>query len=88
MQKMGYQSCNADPDLWMMAEYRPENKLEYYSYILYYVDDILRIHHDPDNVLNKEVNRYVPLKHGSVGSPDMYLGTKFKSMQMESGLDL
>ena len=28
-----YQSCDADPDLWMKPEYRPEEKLEYYLYI-------------------------------------------------------
>ena len=42
----------------------PEDKLEYYSYILCYVDDILCIHNDQDNVLNK-LNGYVPLKPGS-----------------------
>ena len=75
MWELGYCSCNADSDLWRKAQYRPEDKLEYYSYILYYVDDTLCIHHDPDDVLNK-LNGYVPLKPGSVRSPDMYLGMK------------
>ena len=30
MGKLGYQSCDADPNLWMKAEYRPEDKLELY----------------------------------------------------------
>ena len=71
MQKSGYCSCDADPDLWIKSEHRPEDNLEYYSYILCYVDDILCIHHDPDDVLNK-LNEYVSLKPGSFGSPDMY----------------
>ena len=58
---LGYWSCDADPDLWRKAEYKPEDKLEYYSYILCYVNDILCIHHDPDDVLNK-LNGYMPLK--------------------------
>ena len=49
------------------------------------MDDILRIHHDTDDVLNK-LNRCVPLKHGSVGSPDMYLGTKLKCMQLHNDI--
>ena len=61
-------SCDADPNLWMKAEYRPEDKLEYYSYILCYVDDILCIHHDPDDVLNK-LNGYMPLQPSSVRNP-------------------
>ena len=79
MQESGYQPCDADHDLWMEAEYRPGVKLECYSYILCYVDDILCIHHDPDDVLNK-LNKYVPLKPSSVRSPDMYLVTKLKCM--------
>ena len=49
MQELGHQSCVADLDLWIKAEYRPEDKFEYYTY----VDDILCIHLDPDDVLNK-----------------------------------
>ena len=37
----------------MKIDHRPEDKLEYFSYILCYVDDILCIYHDPDNVLNQ-----------------------------------
>ena len=46
------ESCDEDHDLWIKPEYRPEEKLEYYSYIFCFVDDILCIHHDPDIVLN------------------------------------
>ena len=58
-----YKSYDADSDLWMMPEFRLECKLQYYSYNLNYVDDILCIHHDPDDVLNK-LNKYVSLKPG------------------------
>ena len=85
MQKLQYQSYDAELDLWMKAQYRPDDKLQYYSYILCYVDDILCIHHSPDDVLN-ELNDNVPLKPGSVGSPNMYLGTKLKCMQLHNGI--
>ena len=70
-------SCDADPDLWIKPEFRPEDKLNYYSYIFCYVDNILCIHYDSDNVLNK-LNGYMPLKPTSVRSPNMFLGTKPK----------
>ena len=54
----------------MKAEYRQEDKVEYYSYILCDVDDMLCIYHDPDNVFNK-LNRYVPLNPSSVGNADL-----------------
>ena len=82
---LGYQSCDADPDLWIKAEYRLEDKLDYYSYILSSLDDILCIHHDPDEVL-KKLNRYEQLEQGSVGNPDMYLGTKLKYMQLHNNI--
>ena len=40
---------DANPNLWIKPETRPEDKLEYYSYTLYYMDDILCIHHNPDD---------------------------------------
>ena len=64
MQELGYELCKADPLLWMKPETRPEDKFEYYSYILCYVDDILCIHHDPDDVSNK-LNHCVQLKQGT-----------------------
>ena len=79
-----YNTCDAEPDLWMKPDKRPEYTLEYYSYVLFYVIDILCIHHNPDDVLNN-LNRYVPLKRGSVGSPDMYLGIKHKCIQVYNG---
>ena len=51
MQELGYKSHD-DDNLWMKPEFRPEDKLEYYSYILCYADGILCIHHEPDNILN------------------------------------
>ena len=69
----------------MKADYSPEDKIQHYSYILCYVDDILCIHHDLDDVLNK-LNRYVLLKPGSVSSFDMYLVTKLKCMQLHNGI--
>ena len=75
MQKSGCHSCDADPDLWMMAECRLEDKLEYYSYILCYVDHVL-----------SKLNRYMPFKQDLIRSPDMYLDTKLDSMQLHNGI--
>jgi hypothetical protein len=77
MRQMGYTSCKADPNLWYKAETRPDDNLRYYAYILYYVDDILCIHHDPMYVLNS-INGYMPLKPYSVGDPDIYLDAKLE----------
>ena len=41
MESFGYQSCKADPGLWLKPENRPEDGAKYYSYLLCYVNDIL-----------------------------------------------
>jgi hypothetical protein len=85
MRQMGYTSCKADPDLWYKAETRPDTGRRYYAYILCYVDDILCIHHDPMTVLNR-INDYMPLKPGSVGDPDIYLGAKLRQVQLDNNV--
>ena len=51
MKGLGYTPCLADPELWYKATVRPDDGFEYYSYILFYVDDILLIHHDSLSIL-------------------------------------
>ena len=64
---------------------RPSDGSEYYAYILLYVDDILCIHHNSDNVLTK-VDNYFKLKPDSIGEPDMYLGSKVRPKKLEKGV--
>ena len=42
---------HADPDLWMRPEICPEDKVQYYTLMLCYVDDILCIHQIANSVL-------------------------------------
>ena len=46
MEHLGYESCKADPDVWMRSETRTDG-LYYYEYILLYVDDCLCISEHP-----------------------------------------
>ena len=70
MESMRYESCKADPQLWLKQEIRPEDGVQYYSYLLCYVADIHCIHHNADAVL-KLLHKSFPLKPG-FGNPDMY----------------
>jgi hypothetical protein len=84
MYNLGYKSCLADPDLWYKPEAKPDGT-EYYSYILCYVDDILVIHHDTMPILT-DLDKHFKLKPGSVGDPDIYLGTKLKQTKLPNGV--
>ena len=49
MQELKYKLCDADPNMWMKPEFMPEDNLEYYSYVLYYMGYIHCIHHNQDD---------------------------------------
>jgi hypothetical protein len=71
-----YESCKADPDLWMMPRTR-EDGFEYYSYVLIYVDDILAISHMALSDIHK-IDYYFKMKRETIGDPDIYLGSKLR----------
>ena len=85
MRTLGYESCKADPDLWYKAMVRPSDGFEYYAYMLIYTDDCLSIHHDAIGAL-KELDKYFKMKPGSIGAPDVYLGTKLRETVLPNGV--
>jgi len=85
MRQLGYQPCLADPDLWMKPVVRPDDGFKYFAYILLYVDDCLCIHHDAVTAL-QELDKFFQMKHGSIGDPDIYLGTKLRKVVLDNGV--
>ena len=81
MAALGYTPCLDDPDLWLKAQHR--DGIDYYSYILCYVDDIMVIHHDARPILDR-IDKFMKLNEISVGDPDIYLGAKLKKVQMDN----
>jgi hypothetical protein len=81
---LGYQPCQADPDLWYKSAVRPSDGFEYYSYLVVYTDDILALNHDSLAVL-REIDKYFKMKKGSMGDPDIYLGTKLRKVKLQNG---
>jgi len=77
----GYESCKADPDVWMKAEVKLSGEKpsgeKYWAYVLCYIDYLLVISHDPKVVIDYLLEKYT-LKGGSVKAPDMYLGNKVR----------
>jgi Reverse transcriptase (RNA-dependent DNA polymerase) len=76
----GFKSCQADPDMWMRPQTKP-NGDRYYEYVLCYVDDLLVLSHDPQSIMNVLSKKYT-LKEGSVKEPDMYLGAEIRKWQI------
>ena len=72
LEKLGFKSSFADPDVW----YKPSVKAtgeEYYTYILVYVDDLLCIDKNPKKYMDM-IEQDFKIKEGSVGPPRVYLG--------------
>ena len=84
MESLDYQSCNADLDLWLKSEIRPEDGVKFYSFLLCYIDDILCIHHNKDSML-KWLHKSFLLKLG-FGKQDINLGAKFHETRLHYGV--
>ena len=85
MRTLGYLPCKADADLWYKPMVRPDDGFSYYAYVLLFVDDCLAISHDARTTL-EEMDRYFPMKPGSIGEPDIYLGAKLKQVMLDNGV--
>jgi len=49
------------------------------------VDDYLAIHHDAEGAL-WQIDKFFPMKAGSIGDPDIYLGSKLHQVIMDNGV--
>ena len=85
MHHLVFLTCPADLDLWMEPTVKPENGFNYYAYVLIYVDDVMVIHLDANNVLRR-INKYFNIKPSSIGDPDIYLGAKLNKTRIENGV--
>jgi hypothetical protein len=86
MRHLQYEPCKADLDLWMKPMTRPEDDFQYYAYVLIYVDDILAIGHDVMAQPNK-IDQYFKMKKGSIGDPDIYLGSRLRRVVLPNGVE-
>jgi hypothetical protein len=75
LRTLGFVSCLADPDVWYRAAKKPCG-MEYYEYILVYVDDVLALSHEPE-IIMKSLEKYYRLKDG-FAKPTQYLGAAVK----------
>ena len=84
MEHLGYEYCTADPDVWMRSATRADD-LDYYEYILPYVDNCLCISDNPKPAL-LQVEKYSPIKPASLGPSKTYLGGTVSKIQLPNGV--
>lgn len=83
MSFLGFTSCKADSNVWMRKAITEEG-VEYWEYILLYVDDCLCISHKGEDVLRNDICKHFILKKSSIGPPDIYLGRKIRKSTIET----
>ena len=74
--RMGFKSSIADPDLWMRPAVRPDGE-EYYEYLICYVDDVLGISLEAKELL-QEIQKDFKFKKDKIEPPDIYLGARLE----------
>ena len=84
MRHLEFESCPADPDVWM----RPAKKADgstYYEYILLYTDDAVVISENAEQILRTKLDKYFELKPSSIGPPSIYLGARVRKVELDNG---
>ena len=84
MRHLGFESCPADPDVWMRPAVKATGQ-EYYEFILLYTDDTLCVSESPEEVLRTGIGKYFQLKEASIGPPKIYLGGKVRKIVNAAG---
>ena len=84
MTHLGFELCEADPDVWIRESTKTDGS-RYYEYTLLYVDDLLVVSEKAERVIRSEIGKYFELKEASIGLPDIYLGGKVSKVELNNG---
>ena len=76
LDRMGFTSTEADPDVWIRPASKPDGE-EYYEYVMCYVDDVLGISADAVSLL-QEIQKDFKFKKNKIEPPEFYLGAKIE----------
>ena len=85
MHFLGFESCPADPDVWMRPSIKSDGT-KVWDYVLIYTDDTLVVSENAESILRNEMGKYFELKQESIGPPKLYLGGHLRKVQLENGV--
>ncbi len=85
MEHLTFQSCRADPGVWMLQAAKTDGSY-HRKYVLLFCDDTLAISERGEHVIRNEIGRYFESKEESIGPPDIYPGGKLRKVQLENGI--
>ena len=85
MNHLQFQSCKADPDVWMRKAVKGDGS-DYWEYVLLYTDDALVVSEHGEQVLHQEIGKYFKLKEELIGPPQLYLGGQMRKVELTTGV--
>ena len=57
----------------------------YYQYTLLYVEDVLVVADEAEQIIRDEISKYFSVKEGSIGIPKVYLGGNIFEVILNNG---
>ena len=84
MRHLHFDSCPADPDVWMRPAMNADGS-SYYEYILLYTDDAVVVSENAEEILRNKLGKYFELKPSSIGPPSLYLGSRVRKVSLDNG---
>ena len=84
LDEMGLKSSKGDFDIWMRPAIKG-NGIEYYEYVMLYVDDVMASSHNALDLM-KELGRGIKYKNDLIEPPSNYLGAQLKKKTLPNGM--
>ena len=73
MRHLDFQSCLANPDVWMQPE-KKSNGDECCEHCSLHADNVLLIGENAEKTLREGIGKHFELKEESIGKPNLHLG--------------
>ena len=84
MDKMGFESCKANPDIWFRSDMKDKGT-DYYQYVLLYTDDIMAIMQKPEDFIRHDLGKRFVVKPKSIKPQTQYLRNKVSYVTFDNG---
>lgn len=81
IEELGFFSSEADPDVWMRLNTKPDGE-KYYEYLLCYVDDVLCLSVNATEVMHTLQRRF-KIKKDLIELPEYYLGARVRKQEID-----
>lgn len=81
IEELGFFSSEADPDVWLRLNTKPDGE-KYYEYILCYVDDVLCLSVNATEVMHTLQRRF-KFKKDLIEPPEYYLGARVRKQEID-----